>query len=162
SLPTAATLPSQQSAKSEPTTDDQLSALAQDATNLQKQQAGNQATADVKKQIELLQKQIETQHKMIQLLMEQVRKQPAGGPVQKLEGQTATLEARQRQAAQRDQETAQAIDTIVEHQDSIERYGPRLPAQLKELFLPSGNNETPLSIYGALAFGYSHIIGDST
>jgi len=31
---------------------------------------------------------------------------------------------------------------------------------VKELFLPSGNNETPLSIYGALAFGYSKILGD--
>jgi hypothetical protein len=29
------------------------------------------------------------------------------------------------------------------------------------LFLPSGTNETPLSIYGALAFGYSKIIGDA-
>ena len=49
-----------------------------------------------------------------------------------------------------------------EHQDAWERYGPQLPAPLKELFLPSGTNETPLSIYGALAFGYSKIIGDST
>jgi len=47
------------------------------------------------------------------------------------------------------------VDTVVEHQDSVERYGPQLPATLKEFFLPSGNNETPLSIYGALAFGYS-------
>jgi len=32
---------------------------------------------------------------------------------------------------------------------------------VKELFLPSGNSETPLSIYGALAFGYSHILGNA-
>jgi hypothetical protein len=57
---------------------------------------------------------------------------------------------------------SQAIDDIVEHQDAVERYGPRLPAGLKELFLPSGNNEWPLSIYGALAVGYSHIFGDAT
>ena len=36
-----------------------------------------------------------------------------------------------------------------------------LVAPLRELFLPSCTNETPLSIYGALAFGYSHIFGDS-
>ncbi len=36
-----------------------------------------------------------------------------------------------------------------------------LPAQLHELFLPSGNNETPLTIAGALAFGFSKIAGDS-
>ena len=41
--------------------------------------------------------------------------------------------------------------------DALERYGPVLPAPLKELFLPSGTNETPLSIYGALAVGYSKI-----
>src|SRR5262249_14710457 len=29
-----------------------------------------------------------------------------------------------------------------------------LPAQLKELFLPSGTNESPLSIYGTLVGGY--------
>lgn len=127
------------------------------------QQAAIQDPADVKQQLELLRKQIDAQQKEILLLKEQVTKQPAGGAAfQKLEVQTTTLEGRQLQAAQRDQETSQAIDTIVEHQDSTERYGPRLPAQLKELFLPSGNNETPLSIYGALAAGYSHILGDST
>jgi hypothetical protein len=66
------------------------------------------------------------------------------------------------QAANRDQELSQAIDNLNEHNDAVERNGPRLPTQLKELFLPSGTNETPLSIYGALAFGYSHIYGDST
>ena len=140
-----------------------LATLAQDAANLQKQQAAAQAAADQQKQLEILQKQIETQQKMIQLLMDQMKKQPAAGAqVQKLEGQTATLEARARQAAQRDVELSRAVDTIAEHQDSVERYGPQLPAQLKELFLPSGNNESPLSIYGALAFGYSRFIGDST
>jgi hypothetical protein len=141
----------------------QMASLQQDAAKLQKEQAATQAAADQKKQLDLLQKQIETQQKMIQLLMKQIKEQPAGGAaVQKLETQTATLEARGRQAAQRDQELAGAIDTVVEHEDSVERYGPRWPAQLKELFLPSGNNESPLSIYGALAFGYSHILGDST
>jgi hypothetical protein len=56
---------------------------------------------------------------------------------------------------------ADAVDDLREHLDAQERYGPQLPAQLKELFLPSGNNETPLSIYGALAFGYSKIIGNA-
>jgi hypothetical protein len=143
--------------------DQQMTVLAQDAANLQKQQADAQLTQDQKKQLELLQKQVETQQKMIQLLMEQMKKQPAGGAqVQKLEVQTATLEARTRQAAQRDVELSRAVDNIVEHQDAMERYGPQLPAQVKELFLPSGNNETPLSIYGALAVGYSRFIGDST
>jgi hypothetical protein len=144
--------------------DVQLAALVQDAANLQQQQAAAQGSnlQDLQKQIEILQKQIGTQQKMIQLLSEQLKKQPAGGAaVEKLEVQTATLESRARQAAQRDQELAMAIDNIVEHQDAVERYGPPLPDKLKQLFLPSGNNETPLSIYGALAFGYSKIIGDA-
>jgi hypothetical protein len=151
--------------RGESSIDSQLSALALDTANLNQQQAAAQGSTpeDLKKQLDLLQKQIQTQQKMIQLLLEQVRKQPAGGaPVQKLEVQTATLEARGRQAAQRDQELAGAIDNIVEHQDAVERYGPQFPDKLKELFLPSGNNETPLSIYGALAFGYSKILGDAS
>jgi hypothetical protein len=100
---------------------------------------------------------------MIQLLLEHVQKQPlAGTPVEKLQTQVTTLESRSKQAAQRDQELANAVDNIVEHQDAVERNGSWLPAGLKSLYLPSGNNETILSIYGALAFGYNRIIGDST
>jgi len=125
-------------------------------------QGTNQKTDDMQKRVELLQKQIETQQKMLELLLEHVKKQPlAGTPVEKLQASVATLEARSNQAALRDQELGAAIDHLVEHQDSVERYGLPLPAHLKELFDPSSNNETPLSIYGALAFGYSHIFGDS-
>jgi hypothetical protein len=141
-----------------------LEALLQNVKDLNKQQAAAQAGAPsdaTKKQLELLQKQVETQQKMIELLVQQLKKQPAVAPVEKLEAQTATLEARSKQAAQRDVELAAAVDTIIEHQDSEERYGPRLPATLKQLFDPFENNETPLSIYGALAFGYSRIIGNS-
>jgi hypothetical protein len=108
-----------------------------------------------KKQIDLLRKQIEDQQKMIELLLEHVRKQPlAGTPVEKLQKNVATLEGRSRQAAQRDQDLAQGLDNVAEHVDSQERNGPRLPATLKELFLPSQTNETPLSIYGTLVGGY--------
>jgi hypothetical protein len=112
---------------------------------------------NLKKQIDLLHKQIENQEKRIQLLMENLKKQAAlGAPVERLE----TLEARSKQAAQRDVELAHAVDQLVEQRDIDQRYGPNLPAGLKELFLPSGNNETVLSIYGALAFGYSSFQGN--
>ena len=111
---------------------------------------------DVKKQLELLQKQIETQQKMIQLLMEQMKEQPAGGAaVQKSRSAGGDARGALRQAAQRDQELSQGLDNIVEHQDAVERYGPWLPPTLKQLFDPFDNNETPLSIYGALSVGYS-------
>jgi hypothetical protein len=117
------------------------------------------ADDDQKKQIELLQKQVETLEKQIKLLNEQIKK--PSPDVEKLQLQAATLEARSLQAARRDQELASSVDDLREHVDSEERYGPRLPWQVKEMFLPGGNNETPLSIYGALSFGYSKIIGDS-
>jgi hypothetical protein len=117
---------------------------------------------ELKKKVELLQKQIETLEKLVKLLAEQLKKAPAGGAaVEQLQNQAATLEARSVQAARRDVELAGAVDDIREHMDAQERYGPQLPAQLKELFLPSGNNETQLSIFGALAFGYSHILGNA-
>lgn len=136
-----------------------------DSLRLQQQTALTAAAQDekLKQQVDLLQKQIEVQQKLIVLLMEQMKKGGAAGPaMDKLQTEMATLDARSKQAAQRDQELAHAVDKVVEHQDAVDRFGPSLPAPLKELFLPSGNNQTPLSIYGALAFGFSKIIGDSS
>jgi hypothetical protein len=123
-------------------------------------QKENQADEKLKQQVELLEKQIATQQKMILLLMDNMKKQSVVG-VEKLETQVTTLDSRSKQAAQRDVELSQAVDKITEQRDADQRYGPNLPAGLKELFLPSGNTETTLSIYGALAFGYSSFIGNS-
>jgi hypothetical protein len=124
-------------------------------TALQKAQGAAQQDEKLPKKLELLQKQLEVQQKEIELLKEQVQQRPlAGSPVEKLQTQVATLEARSTQAARRDQELAQGIDNLTEHLDAEERNGPRLPATLKELFLPSQTNETPLSIYGTLVAGY--------
>ncbi len=137
--------------------------LRKDQTAAQAAQAGGAKDDKLARQVELLQKQIEVQQKMILLLMENMKKQPAASAAaEKVETQVITLEARSKQAAQRDVELAHAVDAVVEHQDAVERYGPALPSPLKELFLPSNTNETPLSIYGALAFGYSRIIGDAS
>ena len=119
------------------------------------------ADDDQKKKIELLQKQVETLEKQIKIVADQLKKMQAPGPaVEKLETQAATLEAHSIQAANRDVELAGAVDDLREHIDAQERY-PQFPAPLKELFLPSGTSETPLSIYGALAVGYSKILGDT-
>jgi hypothetical protein len=132
---------------------------AQSETKPAGQGAGSQRAAPQddkqKKQIELLQKQIEDQQKMIEMLLECVKKQPpAGAAAEKVQTNVARLEGRSRQAAQRDQDLAQAVDNLSEHLDALERNGPRLPATLKELFLPSRTNETPFSIYGTLVAGY--------
>jgi hypothetical protein len=142
-------------------TEEELARLQQQVAALREQQAAPQ-DEQLKKQLDLLQKQIETLEKQIKLVAEQVKKAPpAGAAVEKLEGDTATLQARSIQAAHRDQEAAAAIDSINDHIDSQERYGPQLPWTLKQLFDPFDNNETPLSIYGALAFGYQRIIGNA-
>jgi hypothetical protein len=145
---------------------DELPRLQASLDNLRVQQQTVRTAAvqddKLKQQVELLQKQIEVQQKLIVLLMVQMKKGgAAGAAMEKLQTEMASLEARSKQAAQRDQELAQAIDKVVEHQDAVDRFGPFLPAPLKELFLPSGTNETPLSVYGAFAFGYSKIIGNS-
>lgn len=95
----------------------------------------------LQKQVALLQKQIEVLQKMVQLLAERVQQQPAV---------PAILEARSIQTARRDQGLANAVDDLREQVDVQRRSEPLLPATLKELFLPSETNETPLSIYGGL------------
>jgi hypothetical protein len=101
-----------------------------------------------RKQAEIQQKQIETLERVARLLAEQVKK-PAGptAQVEKLQSQTSVLTSRAQQAAVRDQELAKATDELREKLDAEIRSGPRLPAPLKELFLSSYTNETPLSIY---------------
>jgi hypothetical protein len=145
----------------------ELAAMQQNMQSLQALQVAAKADGvqddKLKMQVELLQKQIEVQQKIIQLLMDQMKKQPpTGAAAEKLQTQVATLEGRAKLAAERDQELAQQIDNLTEHIDANERAGPQLPATLKELFLPTETNETPLSIYGTLAFGYSKIVGDPT
>ena len=117
----------------------ELTRLQASVETLRQQQQAVVAAQDdkLKQQVELLQKQIEVQQKLIVLLMEQMKKGGAAGPaIEKLQTETATLDARSKQAAQRDQELASAVDKLVEHQDALERYGPDLPAPLRELFHP--------------------------
>src|SRR5260370_695025 len=82
-----------------------------------------------------------------------------GQAARKLETKVAPREAGSGQAARRDQELATAIDDLREHTDAQERAGPGLPSQLKELFLASGTNESPLSINGQFLFSYSQFNG---
>jgi hypothetical protein len=148
------------------TREEELAALEKEIVALRAQQAAPQPAAQIdeqlKKRLELQEKQIETLEKMVRLLADQIRKQPPPGvAIETLQSQVTTLDARSQQAARRDQDTAQAITTLTEHLDAEERNGPRLPATLKELFLPSQTNESPLSIYGALSVGYSKFVGDA-
>lgn len=111
-------------------------------------------------QVQLQQKQIELQQQQIETLQDMVKRfEQAVAPaaVEELQSTAAELESRSLRAAQRDQDLARAVDDLTEKLDNVERYGPSLPANLKQLFLPSRTNETPLSIYGTLASDYTDI-----
>ncbi len=121
------------------------------------QEASNAQASPLEKQLQLQQKQIELQQKQIEALRDTVvrlQKTVSPAAVQALETKTVQLESRSVQAAQRDQDIAHAIDDLREELDNEQRNGPCLPSNLKQLFLPSQTNETPLSIYGTLVGGY--------
>jgi hypothetical protein len=102
----------------------------------------------LKKQAELQQKQIEVLERTARLLADQLKKQGTSSEaVEGLKTQTATLEARSEQAAKRDVELAERTDMLTEQLDIQKRYGPDLPSPLKQYFLPTWTNTTPLSIW---------------
>jgi hypothetical protein len=115
-----------------------------------------------RKLAELQQQQIEVLERTTRLMVEQLKKQvPASGAVENLNSKTAVLDARSKQADQRDVELAGATDQLREQVDSIRRNGTKLPYTARELFLPTQTNETPLSIYGQILGGYSKFNGQT-
>jgi hypothetical protein len=135
-------------------------ALARNAREIQAlKQQYSQELEQQKKRAELQQKQIEILQQTAQLLAEQLKKSAAAPAsaqaIDKLQAKTELLESRAQQAARRDQELAGATDELREKLDSEIRYGPRLPAALKELFDTNYNNETPVSIFGQMLMGYN-------
>jgi hypothetical protein len=106
------------------------------------------------KQIEALQKQLDALQRKVEGIGDQSRKQPSATDIDVLRLRAAGLAVQAREAAERDRELAGAVDDLREQTDAERRWGPALPAPLKELFLPSGTNETPVSIYGQLLANY--------
>jgi hypothetical protein len=131
---------------------DELATVGQEVPVIQKEE-------QKPNQLELQRQQIDLLNRMIKLMGKQLEQQAP--LVDQLQTKVATLEARSKQSAQRDQELAIGVTNLTEQQDAMWRTGPIWPTPLKELFLPSNTNETPLSIYGALAVGYSRINGDA-
>ncbi len=97
---------------------------------------------------ELQQKQIRLLQDQVQLLADQAEKEAP--EVESLETKTATLESRSKQAAQRDKELADAHDALLDSVDAQQRNFPWLPAPLKEWFLPSGTNTSPVSMWNTV------------
>lgn len=129
-------------------------------TEAQGKVAGGEEVARLRKQIELQQQQIETLLKMTQLLADQVKKQSASTEaIDDLEERVATQESRELQGAIRDRELAGAHDQLVESFDAQVRNGPVLPPTLREKFLQTRTNQSPLAIYGTVAQAYQDFSG---
>ncbi len=134
-----------------------LDVVAGDDLPQQKEHVVDDKSAKLEKQVQLQQKQIQTLEKMVELLTEQAKKPAAPAALDDLAERTAILESRLLQSARRDQDLARAVDDIFERQDNERRLGPQWPANLKQLYLPSQTNQTPLSIYGVLTGGYTDL-----
>ena len=115
--------------------------------------------ARLDRQVELQGKQIQVLQQMVQVLGQEVQKPPVPAATEELQVQTEALQSRAQQAAGRDQEIAGAVDDLRERMDAQQRDGPALPSQLKQLFLPSGTMESPLSINGQFLTGYTQFQG---
>lgn len=99
------------------------------------------------------------QQKQLRLLEEQMdvianELEQQSPKVDKLRAQAATLDSRSKQSAQRDQQLADAVEGLRIDQDNLRRNGPALPAPLKEWFVPSGTNVTPISIWNTVSTRY--------
>jgi hypothetical protein len=124
---------------------------------------GKEDDEKLRKLLEIQQKQIQTLEKMVKLLAEEVKKPPPVGPaVEKLQTQAAVLEARQQQAAQRDQDVANAIDDLRESADAGRRLWPDLPATLRELFNRERTNESPFCTWGTLTANFAKFGGSNS
>ena len=137
----------------------ELRDLSQAQTKAQERGAPGSEIERLRTQVELQQKQIDVLLRMTQLLADQVKKPPA---VAALHEQVATQEARSQQAARRDQELARSRDDLLERMDAQTRAGPMLPATLRELFLPTRTNESPLTLYGSTALAFNSFDGLKT
>ena len=117
----------------------------------------------LKKQVDLQQKQIDVLLRMTQLLADQANKTaPGGQAIEELQEKVATQETRAEQAARRDKELSQAQDNLVERLDAVTRSGPELPATLREHFLPTRTNQSPLAIYGNVSEEFRDFSGQNS
>ena len=130
----------------------QIQSLEQSARMLQDQLRAGQGGDRPRKLSDIQQKQLGVLEEQSQLVADQVEKQAP--VVEKLQTQAATLESRSKQSALRDRELADSHDALLDAVAGQGRNPPRLPAPLKELFLPSGTNVTPITIYNTISTRY--------
>ncbi len=101
----------------------------------------------------------DVQQKQLRLLEDQVGLvsqaiEQQSQKVDDLASQGATLDSRTKQGAGRDRQLGEAVDTLRDQVNNLQRNYPLLPAPLKEWFTPSGNNVTPISIWNTVSTRY--------
>ena len=104
------------------------------------------------KMLDLQQEQIELIEKQTKSMADELSQQ--GPALDRLQGMTATLESRAKQAARRDLELAEQDNALIELLDSQRRNYSQLPATLKGLFAPMQTTSSPLTIINTLAVRY--------
>jgi hypothetical protein len=130
----------------------QIETLGQMTKLLQEQLAQARGEDRQKQLSQAQQEEIDLLEKQSRLVADQLEKQAP--VVENLQTQAATLASRAKQAAVRDKALADAHDALVDAVDNQRRNPPWLPAPLKELFLPSGTNVTPISIFNTISTRY--------
>ncbi|MFN3193875.1 MAG: hypothetical protein ACE361_25410 [Aureliella sp.] len=101
--------------------------------------------------LEIQQEQLQTLYELTNRVAQEVEE--SGLPTTLGDSKIAKLEKRLELAAFRDQEVASEIDRINESHDSFRRnLTSFIPANLKETYLPSRADQSPLVIYNTLQF----------
>jgi hypothetical protein len=101
------------------------------------------------RQTDIQQQELKNLDEQSGLIVDEIERM--GPAIEKLQSQTDTLDSRSTQAAQRDRQLADAWDSLRDSIDSQQGNFSRLPAPLRELFVPSGTNVTPISIWNTFA-----------
>lgn len=110
--------------------------------------------------LEIQQKQLEALKGLTEATATQVVEQPASVASESMEEDIERLKAASRQAAHRDEEVAYELDRVNEDLDGISRNGAPLPSTLRELFLPSRFDQSPIVMYNTLQTGFTDLEGE--
>lgn len=114
-----------------------------------------QELAHVRELLEIQQKQIELLRKLAEATSQTVVEQPLSTDAAPLDMDVAKLKAGALQGARRDEDIANEIDRLTEGLDDLSRNGGPLPATLRETFLPSRFDQSPIVMYNTLQAGFT-------
>ncbi|MCA9193479.1 MAG: hypothetical protein KDB03_17020 [Planctomycetales bacterium] len=107
--------------------------------------------------LDIQQQQLDALKRLSEASAEQLTTPLAGNAIDGSQEDIERLKAAGLQAAQRDQEIEYQLDRLIEEVDSLDRNGSQLPATLREVFLPSRYDQSPIVMYNTLQAGFTDI-----